>query len=550
VQNLDTGKDYSTIQEAIDAPETLDGHEIFVASGIYHEHLTVNKSLRLIGEDQRTTIIDGKGRGKIVYVAANNVEVRNLNIRNGTFGLWLDNSSNSRIISNILQNGSYGIRLDHSRNSEIAETQIYGYTSFGIEIKSSGNSTLRDNSINDNHYNLGIEGNLLPDFINDIDASNTINGQPVHYLINQHNSIIDSSTFQGIGYLGIVNSTNIRVEDINVQDNKQGVLFAFITNSTIRNVNAKSNWNGIYVAHSSNISVIENTANHNFDYGIKFFNSSHSITQENNVDDNGWAGIGLFGSHNSTVDWNEANFNTYNLHLVYTNNSVITRNSALIKSGGYSIAAYYSHNNLICQNTFANSLLYVETKNWTRFTPRNRWDNGIEGNYWISYGGVDTDQDGIGDTAYVIGENNTDEHPLMGEFSEFTANLRGETYVITIISNSTISQFSFSPDDTKISFNAIGESDTKGFSRIGVPNALLQDLHNGSLSVSVNGEQPALERKWTDGPHTYFYFSYVNDVSDSMTIPWPIIIATSILITVLILLFLIFGKRSKTLSRS
>ncbi len=73
VHNLNTGKTYSAIKEAIDAPETLDGHEIFVASGIHYEHLTVNKSLSLIGEDRRTTIIDGKGKGKVVYVTANNI---------------------------------------------------------------------------------------------------------------------------------------------------------------------------------------------------------------------------------------------------------------------------------------------------------------------------------------------------------------------------------------------------------------------------------------------------------------------------------------------
>jgi len=73
VHNLNTGKTYSAIKEAIDAPETLDGHEIFVAPGIHYQHLTVNKSLSLIGEDRRTTIIDGKGKGKVVYVTANNI---------------------------------------------------------------------------------------------------------------------------------------------------------------------------------------------------------------------------------------------------------------------------------------------------------------------------------------------------------------------------------------------------------------------------------------------------------------------------------------------
>ena len=544
VRNLNTGKTYLAIQEAINAPETLGGHEIFVASGVYYEHVNVNKSLALIGEDPSTTIIDGNGKGKVVYVTADNVEVRNFTIQNGAFGLWLDNSPNSKIIGNTLQDGSYGIRIYNSRNSEITGNNVYRYTWFGVEIKASGNTTLRDNSMVDNRYNFGVNGNSLFDFINNIDVSNTVNGKPIHYLINQHNITIDASTFQEIGYLGLVNSTNTKVKNLNVQDSVQGVLFAFTLDSSISNVNAKNNWNGIYVAYSSNILLTENNANNNFDYGIKFFNSSRSIASGNNVDNNGWAGIGLIKSLNSTVDRNEANFNTYNLHIVYTNNSIITRNNALVvKPNGYSIALYYSHNNLIYHNTFVNSLLYTETKNETRFTPKNTWDNGLEGNYWSLYTGVDADQDGIGDTPHAVGEDNTDNHPLMGKFIDFNVTLEGKTYSITIISNSTISQFNFSPENRKISFIATGEKGTVGFSRTAVPNTLLQNLHGGNLSFLINGEHPGLKRKWTDEINTYLYFSYVNSVSQSAISPWLIAAVASTLLVVSVIVFLVLKKK-------
>jgi nitrous oxidase accessory protein NosD len=41
------------------------------------------------------------------------------------------------------------------------------------------------------------------------------------------------------------------------------------------------------------------------------------------------------------------------------------------------------------------------------------WDNGNEGNWWYFYTGVDSNGDGIGDTPYVLNENNTDLYPLM-----------------------------------------------------------------------------------------------------------------------------------------
>jgi parallel beta-helix repeat protein len=319
-----------------------------------------------------------------------------------------------------LQDGYCGIRLYDSENSEVTGNDISKYASFGVEIKSSGNATLRDNSLVENKYNFGVNGNSLSDFINNIDVSNTVNGKPIHYLINQQNLTIDASTFEEIGYIGLVNSTNVKVKGLNVQNNKQGLLLAFTMNSSVSNVNARNNWNGIYVAHSSNISVNENNANSNFDYGIKFFYSSRSVARGNNVDNNGWAGIGLFGSPNSTIEGNEVNFNYYNLHIVYTNNSVIAGNNARIKLRGYSIAVYYSHNNLIYHNTFDTSLLYVEARNRTRFTPKNSWDNGLEGNYWSNYAGEDLDGDGIGDTPYAVGEDNVDNYPLMSALNQST----------------------------------------------------------------------------------------------------------------------------------
>jgi nitrous oxidase accessory protein NosD len=58
----------------------------------------------------------------------------------------------------------------------------------------------------------------------------------------------------------------------------------------------------------------------------------------------------------------------------------------------------------------------------------NTWDDGYPsgGNYWSNYTGIDeysgpsqneTGSDGIGDTPYVIDENNTDRYPLMAPFS-------------------------------------------------------------------------------------------------------------------------------------
>jgi parallel beta-helix repeat protein len=57
-----------------------------------------------------------------------------------------------------------------------------------------------------------------------------------------------------------------------------------------------------------------------------------------------------------------------------------------------------SHHNLIFNNSFTNNLL----SHAYDYGESNRWDNGTIGNHWEDYTGKDADDDGIGDTPYVI----------------------------------------------------------------------------------------------------------------------------------------------------
>ena len=54
------------------------------------------------------------------------------------------------------------------------------------------------------------------------------------------------------------------------------------------------------------------------------------------------------------------------------------------------------------------------------------WDNGKEGNYWSDYlarytNATEVDNTGIGDTPFVINENNIDHYPLMAPYETISS---------------------------------------------------------------------------------------------------------------------------------
>jgi len=424
VHNINTGLNYSTIQGAIDAPETIVGHTIFVEQGMYYENVVVNKSISLAGENRSTTIIDGNQSGNVVTISANNASISsftiqrsgntsgldsgiflnhtkyctiaNSNITNNLNGIFAYHSSNNRIHENTVALNAmcpnawgYGIGLRESDNNTV-EDNILISNCYGIRLMNSAGNTLSNNNMTGNTFNFGVYvwSGLLAHFIHNISASNTVNGKPIHYLKNRYNITVDPTTFPNIGYLGIINSTNIVVKDINISKAGEGILFAWTNSSAIMNVKSSDNHYGITLTSSRSNVVSDNTVEDIYHTGLITFFSDNNTIVSNSVFNSGW-GFVLSNSSANRIEQNTVQ-----------------------NSGQESIRLQTSSQNYLYHNSFIN----FTYKQVLSFDSVNLWDSDCEGNFWSDYNGTDSNGDGIGDTPYVIDENNQDNCPLMSPY--------------------------------------------------------------------------------------------------------------------------------------
>jgi len=375
VHNLNTDLRYVTIQEAINAPETLDGHTIFVEGGVFLESVVVNKSLTILADSIINVLVDGLSRISFDVVAsnsrienfimtnadkglnvyqANNVTIKSNLITDNNDGICLHEASdcmlsrnnitsnsqhglnisgqvdNATVKDNIVSGNSDGIYIYDASNCTLSGNNITSSARYGLSVNCSSNLILRSNHMSESKFNFGVLGNEFAHYVHDIDQSNTVGSGHVYYMMNVPGGSVDGLVSTDIGFLGIINSTSVQLKNLDLEDNIQGILLAY---------------------------------------------SNDSLILKSNVTDN-LCGFWVWSSFNNTVFYNN-----------FVNNS---------------------------QQAYAAYSVNI----WD-----NRYPSG--GNYWSDYAGIDlysgpyqneTSGDSIGDSPYLIDADNKDNYPLMALF--------------------------------------------------------------------------------------------------------------------------------------
>jgi len=428
----------------ITVPIQQDGDVYTFTDNIDGYYLVVQRNNIVV--DGAGYYLAGQGERGVDLSSRNNVTIKNLQIVSNFYGIYLYGASGNTISGNTLAQNSYGLYLNEASQNTIIENSVtnngYGLylnggsqntitgnnvtnSAIGINIFSSSKNTLRANKMN-NNYNLAVDGSEGAHFDNDIDDSNTVNGKKVYYLISQANLVINSVTYPDVGYLALVNCQNIAVHHLEFTGNGHGILLAYTTNATIYNNQITGNYAGVGLFASSNNYITTNNITDN-ERGVQLSNASNLNSIFSNVITNSIDGIFLFSSLQNTIILNN-----------------ITDNNVGI---GFRESSY----NMIRGNHFVDNEIQVYDVSWENYTltpSQNTWDIGYPtgGNYWSDYTGVDamsgkyqnqTGSDQLGDTPYIIDQNNRDNLPLMPYGSPpaiFIDSPENKTYTVTSVS--------------------------------------------------------------------------------------------------------------------
>lgn len=450
----------------------------------------------------------------IILNAINNNSLSGVHLTNSFNNIVAQNEINENCMAYDLSHG--GIYLDHSSNNTLAQNNITGSLGVGLIIVESPYNTLKDNKVTDGWFNFGIWGKTLSDHVQDIDASNTLDGEPVYYWVNQRNASVPEDA----GYVALVNCTRI----------------------TVKNTSLTKNVHGIIVVHTQLSSITRNIIANNL-FGISFYKSSNNTFTTNNVTNNFYGGIRLSNCSSNRITLNNLRghklASDIGMYVMYSANNIVTMNN--IFDHDLSLGLYYSSSNTIFQNNFVNN-----TQRPSSISSTNSWNNSVEGNYWSDYTGIDSDHDGIGDGWYEMGGNNIDHYPLMGIFSRFDTSLDCD---VNVISNSTLDQFRYLEENRtiKLYVSNTTSNQTFGFCRVSIPHALM-DVSN--ISVIIDGGAVEVlhfnDTIYDNGTHRWIYFSYPHSTHEIDIIPeFPSLLILPLLLQATLLAVMAYRKKSK-----
>lgn len=243
VVNVNTGKTYSKIQDALDDVLTLNGHVIQMYSATFLENVVINKNVTLMAASD--VVVNALNSSLPVFTVNSNGSgstISGLNLIGAvtSMGIYLNYAHDCLISGNNLMGNQHGIYLVNSSNNKIIKNTADGNSWFGIGVTygSNNNSIFYNTLTNNGHEGIGLYRQSNYNKIYNNNASNNVFG--VYVWDESNYNSLQCNVFNENEYgLFITNSSfnanfNTIVNNVNYGIIKKGT----------GTVNATNNWWG------------------------------------------------------------------------------------------------------------------------------------------------------------------------------------------------------------------------------------------------------------------------------------------------------------------
>ncbi|TFF96504.1 hypothetical protein EU546_01260 [Candidatus Thorarchaeota archaeon] len=336
-----------------------------------------------------------------VSVVTNSIQ----NIREDSHGVSILAGSQISVDSNYISNSGTGIRLHSSTDTDLSRNRIVDCVT-GISIEEDPNpvQTLtrpeRCKIQNNVLEGCGFRFDLWsPASFNHHISGNTVNGQVMGYFFNRTDEVIDGS---GFGQLILAVCEDVLVKNANFVNQSTALSVQFCSDVEVTDVALFNSEVGIHIRASSQI-VLNSVECSDSDIGLHVQESLEVYTYRSQFHGNNYGilvedspGISLYGCHLSAnylsavvigahggiIEFNHIHHNEYGLHLLRTNQALVTGNRI----------TYNSETGIVLNRASDGNRVYGNQIGWNGINAicggqNNHWDDGVShGNLWSDLG--------------------------------------------------------------------------------------------------------------------------------------------------------------------
>ena len=268
-----------SLQQAIERAES--GDRLLLQDGVYAGSIVIDRTLELQGSV--ASIIDGQGVGRVVTVAAPDVVVRGVTVRNSGTSLATEDSGifvtsdgdRALIDSNHLQGNLIGVYLKGPENAVVQRNVITGSTDphvndrgNGIQLWNTPGSVVEDNAIR-----YGRDGIFVTTSRNNVFRGNRLRDLrfAIHYMYTNDSKVSDNhSTGNHVGY-ALMYSDRLQIHNnVSVGDRDRGLFFNYANHSDISGNQVKGGVEKCVFIYNANINHFHGNTFSDCHIGIHF----------------------------------------------------------------------------------------------------------------------------------------------------------------------------------------------------------------------------------------------------------------------------------------